>query len=83
MLTAAGREEARANGHRRPNPFAEADNEAAGPDLRLLLGQLHDATRQVGRTGTEDQIDAAAQILSGARRSMYLLLAYEPAGAED
>jgi hypothetical protein len=44
---------------------------------------LHDATRQVGRTGTEDQIDAAAQILSGARRSMYLLLAYEPAGAED
>jgi DNA-binding PadR family transcriptional regulator len=83
ILTDAGREAATTDADRRPGPFAPATDEAAEPDLRSLLGQLHDATRQVGRTGTEAQIGAAAEILSSARRSMYLLLADGPGGADE
>jgi DNA-binding PadR family transcriptional regulator len=83
MLTDAGRKAATADADRRPGPFPATNDEAAGPDLRSLLGQLHDATRQVSRTGTEAQIEAAAEILSSARRSMYLLLADGPGPADD
>jgi DNA-binding PadR family transcriptional regulator len=82
VLTDAGRAAAAANADRGPGPFAEDTDEPAGPDLRSLLGQLHDATRQVGRTGTEAQVEAAAEILSTARRSMYLLLADGPGDAD-
>jgi DNA-binding PadR family transcriptional regulator len=83
VLTDAGREAATADADQRPGPFAETEDEPAGPDLRSLLDQLHDATRQVARTGTDAQIEAAAEILGGARRSMYLLLADGPAGADE
>lgn len=49
-----------------------------GVDLRGLLQELHYATRQVGKAGTDAQRSAAAAILEDARRSLYLLLADEP-----
>jgi len=57
------------------DPFAGYDAADAGVDLRRLVGELVDATRQVGRAGSDEQREAAAKILADARRSMYLLLA--------
>ena len=70
-LTDAGREQVEAF-RASANPFAGFET---GPDLRATLEQLHHAVRQVGRTGTEAQRAAAADILEQARRSLYLLLA--------
>lgn len=77
-LTDAGRELLASNADTKSDPFAGADDTRPGHDLRGLLAQLHEATRQVGRTGTEAQTDAAAKILTDARRSLYLLLADGP-----
>ena len=77
-LTDAGRELVEANRSVWPDPFAGVPGARSGPDLRSLLEQLHGATRQVGRAGTAEQVTAAAEILSTARRSMYLLLADGP-----
>ncbi|MBI1379209.1 MAG: PadR family transcriptional regulator [Frankiales bacterium] len=60
------------------DPFGGYEGRRRGPDLRDLLEQLHGATRQVGRNGTEAQVEKAAAILTEARRSMYLLLADGP-----
>lgn len=60
------------------DPFAGSGRTRPGRELHGLLQQLHGATRQVARTGTDTQIDAAATILADARRSMYLLLADGP-----
>jgi DNA-binding PadR family transcriptional regulator len=79
-LTDEGREHLAAQHDTRPDPFAGADDTRPGHDLRGLLAQLHEATRQVGRTGTDAQTDAAAKILTDARRSLYLLLADGPEG---
>lgn len=62
------------------DPFATYDATAAGPDLRRLAHELHEATRQIARAGTEAQRAAAAKILTDARRALYLLLAD---GADD
>src|SRR4051794_36564768 len=70
-LTDAGREQVEAF-RASANPFAGFET---GPDLRANLEQLHHAVRQVGRTGSEAQRAAAADILEQARRSLYLLLA--------
>jgi DNA-binding PadR family transcriptional regulator len=61
-----------------PDPFGGAQGAAAGPDLRGLLEELHGAVRQLGRTGSEAQLTAAAAVLAEARRSLYLLLADGP-----
>jgi len=55
----------------------------SGVDLRGLLEQLHGAVREVGRSGTDTQLTAAAKILTDARRSLYLLLAEEPETPES
>ena len=39
------------------------------------MHELHEATRQIGRAGTDAQREAAAKVLADARRSLYLLLA--------
>src|SRR3954449_4061587 len=57
------------------DPFAGYDETAPGADLRRLVREVHEATRQVARAGTDAQRTAAATILSDARRSLYLLLA--------
>jgi DNA-binding MurR/RpiR family transcriptional regulator len=51
--------------------------------VRGLLEQLHDAVRQVARTGTEAQLTAAADVLAQARRALYLLLAEGPGRPRD
>ncbi|KUN16999.1 hypothetical protein AQJ23_43335 [Streptomyces antibioticus] len=76
-LTEAGREAARTQADQAGDLFAATEPHDGAPDLRSLLGRLHDATRQVARGGTDDQVVAAAEILDEARRSLYLLLAGE------
>lgn len=56
-----------------PNPFPTP--ETPGVNLRDLVHQVMEATRQVGRSGTEAQRAAAAKVLATARRELYLLLA--------
>ena len=81
-LTDAGRTQVADNRDVWPDPFAMGSESRGGPDLRSLLEQLHGATRQVGRAGSAEQVAAAAEILSSARRQMYLLLADGP-GADE
>ncbi|MDX6326790.1 MAG: hypothetical protein QOK15_3144 [Nocardioidaceae bacterium] len=80
-LTDTGRQQAEADPRATSDLFAEADTTTPRPDLRDLLDQLHGAARQVGRSGSDSQIEAAATILTEARRSLYLLLADGPESA--
>ncbi len=82
-LTDAGRAQVTENRDVWPDPFSGFAETRSGPDLRSLLEQLHGATRQVGRAGTTEQVAAAAEILSTARRQMYLLLADGPETGEE
>lgn len=63
------------------DPFTAITAEAGGSnDLRGAIEQLHVAARAVAQTGNRAQIEAAAELLSQARRSLYLILADAPAG---
>jgi DNA-binding PadR family transcriptional regulator len=77
-LTDVGRGYVAENRDTWPDPYGDGDDGRPGRTLRSLLGQLHEATRQVARTGTPEQVAAAATILGEARRSLYLLLADGP-----
>jgi DNA-binding PadR family transcriptional regulator len=77
-LTDAGRDHVESRGDSWPDPFSGVPGRSAGTDLRSLLEQVHGAARQVGRTGSEAQVAAAATILGDARRALYLLLAEGP-----
>lgn len=72
-LTDAGREEAEALD--RP-PWEEVTDEDDGQasSLRDAAFQLGAATIQVARTGSEDQIAKAREILNDARRRVYTVL---------
>lgn len=59
------------------DPFAELAGHDSGPDLRESLHALNAAARQVSVTGSRAQLEQAADVLSQARRSLYLLLAGE------
>jgi DNA-binding PadR family transcriptional regulator len=76
-LTDAGREHLAEHAAEWGDPFGGATTEAPGSDLRRLMHELLDAARQVGRAGSDAQREAAATILTDARRSLYLLLADE------
>jgi len=82
-LTEAGYGEVQAGRDTWPDPFAGFGDNRPGRDLQKLLMQLHGATRQLGRSGSEQQIDAAATILNETRRSLYLLLADGPDATQD
>jgi DNA-binding PadR family transcriptional regulator len=77
-LTDAGREYVEERRETSADPFAGFANAEPATDLRGLLEELHSATRQVARSGSDDQRTAAAKILADARRSLYLLLADGP-----
>jgi DNA-binding PadR family transcriptional regulator len=79
-LTDVGREAVEEAGA--TDPFTAYDAAPDGPDLRDLMGQLVGAVRQVARTGSPTQVEAAARILGDARRSLYLLLADGPDAAD-
>jgi DNA-binding PadR family transcriptional regulator len=63
------------------DPFAGFTASGSHGDLRGVLDGLHAATRQVARTGTSEQRAAAERVLVEARRSLYLILAGEPASS--
>jgi DNA-binding PadR family transcriptional regulator len=76
-LTDAGREQLSADSSAGREPFADFESDAPEADLRRLVGELHSAVRQVGRSGNTEQRAAAAKILAETRKSIYLLLADE------
>jgi DNA-binding PadR family transcriptional regulator len=78
-LTDAGREAVAAA--ETADPFGSFDAEPTGPDLRGLVEGIAGATKQVARTGSAAQVEAAAAILAETRRSLYLLLADGPDAA--
>jgi DNA-binding PadR family transcriptional regulator len=54
---------------------ASAEQEATGPDLKPVIGQVMGAVWQVVTTGTRQQQAEAAEILADTRRRLYGLLA--------
>ena len=74
-LTDAGREQLAEHRESWGDPFATFDAASAGPDLRRLVHDVHEATRQIGRAGSDAQRAAAAKVLTDTRRALYLLLA--------
>ncbi len=74
-LTDAGREQLAEHRDTWGDPFAGYETTAPGADLRRLVHELIDAARQVGRAGTDSHREAAAKVLTDARRAMYMLLA--------
>jgi DNA-binding PadR family transcriptional regulator len=77
-LTDAGREHIETRRESWNDPFAGRSGDRPGADLSGLLQELHGAVRQVARSGSDEQVTAAAGVLAEARRSLYLLLADGP-----
>jgi DNA-binding PadR family transcriptional regulator len=82
-LTDAGREYLAEHREQWGDPFANYETSAPGLDLRVLVHELHEATRLLARTGSDEQRAAAAKILGDARRALYLLLANGSSEAPD
>jgi len=74
-LTSEGRTYVEERSARMGDPFAGFADRPAGPDLRGPLHELQTAARQIVTSGSAGQVEAAAQVLAGARRSLYLILA--------
>ncbi len=75
-LTDAGREFVTENAQSLTDPFTAITEQAGGShDLRGAVDRVRDAARAVGVSGTESQIAAAQDVLSQARRALYLILA--------
>jgi DNA-binding PadR family transcriptional regulator len=76
QLTPEGRTEAEAAGDG-PAPWEDAASSADRSlvDLKLLMVQVMKATKQVAEAGTVTQIRSVADILTDARRKIYLVLA--------
>jgi DNA-binding PadR family transcriptional regulator len=79
-LTDEGR--AQAEGRTGSLPWEEAAEDADGDlvALRDLVFQVMAATRQVAHAGSKEQLAAAQEILRGARKGLYRLLAEDDAG---
>jgi len=74
-LTPEGRHEAEAAGDG-PTPWEEAaGGDRSVADLMNLMVQVMKATKQVAQAGTSGQIRTAGEILTDARRRIYLVLA--------
>jgi DNA-binding PadR family transcriptional regulator len=82
-LTDAGRQHVEERRGTWADPFAGRDGAGPATDLRGLLEQVHGAVRQVTRSGTDEQLAAAARVLGEARRALYLLLADGPERSES
>jgi DNA-binding PadR family transcriptional regulator len=77
-LTSEGRTYVEERSARLGDPFAAFADRPTGPDLREPLHELQAAARQILSTGNAAQVEAAAQVLARARRSLYVILAGEP-----
>ncbi|MCW2805375.1 MAG: Transcriptional regulator, PadR-like family [Propionibacteriaceae bacterium] len=82
-LTPEGHAHLAEHGAELSDPFAEFADGTAGPDLREPLDELRVAARLIGFSGNTAQVEAAAQVLAKARRSLYLILAGESEGADE
>jgi DNA-binding PadR family transcriptional regulator len=82
-LTPEGRAYLEERSARLGDPFADFAGRASWPDLREGMQELQAAARQIVTSGSTAQINAAAQVLAQARRSLYLILAGEPEDAGD
>ena len=82
-LTPAGQAHLAEHGAGLSDPFAEFAAGRSGPDLRQPLERLHVAAREIAVTGSPAQVEAAAEVLSQARRSLYLILAGESEGEQS
>jgi DNA-binding PadR family transcriptional regulator len=81
-LTDAGQAYLQAHSETLPDPFAEFTARCAGSsELRDALEQLRDPVRQLAR-GNAQQVQAAQQVLTETRRSLYLILAGPPTPKE-
>ena len=81
-LTDAGQAYLRTRGETLPDPFAEFTARCAGnSELRDALDRLRDPVRQLAQ-GNSQQVQAAQQVLTEARRSLYLILAEIPTPEE-
>ncbi len=77
-LTIAGRAHVAEQREALGDPFLEYAGSAGGADLREPLDELHAAARQLELSGSSTQLEVAARVLAGARRSLYLILAEGP-----
>ncbi len=73
-LTDAGRAHISSHGPHTP-PWDEDEDPATVSDLKAQIKQLHVAVMQVAHLGDEEQLRAAATIVSDARRALYRMLA--------
>jgi DNA-binding PadR family transcriptional regulator len=82
-LTDAGQAYLRTRGETLPDPFTEFTARCAGNgELRDALEELRYPVRQLAR-GDSQQAQAAQQVLTEARRSLYLILAEMPTTDEE
>jgi DNA-binding PadR family transcriptional regulator len=82
-LTDSGRQAAEELRQGKPDPFAPFDGSSSLPDLRDQLVQVVGAVREVLRNGSDGQIASATEILRGARKGLYLLLAQDAEEAQS
>ena len=83
-LTSDGHAYIAEHGGELSDPFGQAaGGDDAGLDLRGPLDELRVAARQVAVSGSAAQAEAAVRVLAQAKRSLYLILAEEPDGADE
>jgi len=76
-LTEAGKTEAEASKERHGAPWESSEHGDQGPRFRLrkAVFQIGAAVKQIGTTGSSEQVDATLEILAEARKRIYSLLA--------
>jgi DNA-binding PadR family transcriptional regulator len=84
-LTASGREHLEASRTAIGDPFAALTGPGGVPVRALVetAAELVWTARQVGRTGSPEQVEAAQRTLLEARRSLYLILADDQPDGDD
>jgi DNA-binding PadR family transcriptional regulator len=76
-ITEAGKTEAAASKERHGAPWESPEQGDEGPrfKLRKAVFQIGAAVKQVGTSGSSEQVDKAIEILADARRRIYEVLA--------
>jgi DNA-binding PadR family transcriptional regulator len=76
-LTEAGKAEAEASRERHGAPWESSEHGDQGPrfKLRKAVFQIGAAVKQIGTTGSSEQVDTTLEILAETRKRIYSLLA--------
>ncbi len=85
QLTDAGREYVAERGEDKPAPWEQMSGEVSNEahELGRLMREVASAFVQVMRTGSPDQLTKAREVLAGAKRDLYRILADEDPEAAD